>query len=226
MIGHLEVAQRHERTGEQYHRVLQLAHKRAVELGRIVESLLFLSRPQAATLTQLEVLDLNDWLERCLENRPDQSRSRDISLRSSLEGPLWIKVQPHLLGQLVENLLDNACKYSPQGQPIVLETAREGGAALLVIHDSGCGIAREDLSRIFEPFFRSSSTSQQRVAGVGLGLSVVERIVGAFGGIVSVQSQVGLGSRFEVRLPVTEVSDHSPSELPHAESAAAAPVRE
>ncbi len=213
MIGHLEVAQRYERSGEQYRRVIHLAHKRSVELGQIVESLLFLSRPDTSTMTQFELLDLNCWLMKYLENRPENDRSSDIVLRSSTQGSLWIKAQPHLLGQLVENLLDNACKYSRSGQPIVLVTAKEGGSALIVFEDSGCGIAREDLTRIFEPFFRSSSTSRHRPPGVGLGLSVVQRIVKAFGGTVTAQSEIGRGSRFEVRLPVTEFSDPESSAL-------------
>jgi len=131
---------------------------------------------------------------------------------------LWIKAQPHLLGQLVENLLDNACKYSLSGQAIVVATADDGGSALLVFEDSGCGIAREDLTRIFEPFFRSSSTSRQRVPGVGLGLSVAERIVKLFGGTVTAQSEIGRGSRFEVRLPMTKFSDEN-----SARSGASAP---
>src|SRR5271157_3868823 len=213
MIGHLEVAQRYERPVEYYRRVIQLAYKRSLELGQIVESLLFLSRPDTSTMTQFELLDLNCWLMKYLENRPENHRSSDIVLRSSTQGSLWIKAQPHLLGQLVENLLDNACKYSRSGQPIVLVTAKEGGSALIVVEDSGCGIAREDLTRIFEPFFRSSSTSRQRVPGVGLGLSVVERIVKAFGGTVTAQSEIGRGSRFEVRLPMTEFSDPESSAL-------------
>ena len=87
--------------------------------------------------------------------------------------PLWIKAQPHLFGQMVENLLDNASKYSRPGTPIVVRAAREGMSALLSVEDSGCGIAREDLPRIFEPFFRSSRTSHEQISGVGLGLSVV-----------------------------------------------------
>ena len=141
MIGHLEVAQRYERSVEQYRRVIHLAHKRSVELGRIVESLLFLSRPDTSTMTLFELLDLNCWLLKHLENRPENRRSSDIVLRSSTQGSLWIKAQPHLLGQLVENLLDNACKYSRPGQPIVLVTAKEDESALIAFEDSGCGIA-------------------------------------------------------------------------------------
>jgi signal transduction histidine kinase len=215
MIGHLEVAQRHERSSDQYRRVIHLAHQRAVNLGQIVESLLFLSRPDNSTLTQSALIDLDSWLAKHLADRPVDDRSGDIIYRMSEQGSLWIRAQPQLLGQAVDNLLDNACKYSPPGRPIILETARESESAVIIVEDSGCGIAQGDLERIFEPFFRSSSTSHQQVVGAGLGLSVVVRIIKAFGGTVTARSEVGRGSRFEVRLPVATSSDHEPSELSH-----------
>ena len=169
MIGHLEVAQRYERSGEQYRRVIHLAHKRSVELGQIVESLLFLSRSETSMLTQLELLDLNCWLKNYMESRPDNHRSSDIVLRSSTQGSLWIKAQPHLLGQLVENLLDNACKYSRCGQPIVLVTAKEGGSALIVFEDSGCGIAGKTWRGSSSPSFdrHRLPASESLVSGSG-----------------------------------------------------------
>jgi signal transduction histidine kinase len=207
MIGHLEVAQRHERSTEQYRHVIHLAHQRAIHLGQIVESLLFLSRPESSTLTRSVILDLNGWLAKALADRPDDERTSDLVLQSTAPGPLWIEAQPLLLGQVVENLLDNARKYSPAGQPIVLMTAREGESAVFAVQDSGCGIARADLMRIFEPFFQSSSTSHRQVPGAGLGLAVVARIVTAFGGTITARSEIGRGSRFEVRLPIAHAPE-------------------
>jgi signal transduction histidine kinase len=209
MIGHLEVAQRYERSSEEYRRVIQLAHKRSVELGQIVESLLFLGRADTATLTKAERIDLNGWLMNFLENRPDCARSCDIVLQSRTQNSIWIKAQPLLLGQLVENLLDNACKYSLPGKPIILSTAVETGIAVIAVEDSGCGISCADLTRIFEPFFRASSTVDRRAPGAGLGLAVVERIARAFGGTVTARSEIGCGSRFEVRLPMIEFSNEA-----------------
>jgi signal transduction histidine kinase len=206
MIGHLEVSQRNERSPEQYRRVIQLAHKRSVELGQIVESLLFLGRADTSTLTQFEPLEIVSWLKSFLENRPAHDRSTDIALLSNTQAALWVRAQPQLLAQLIENLLDNACKYSCPGQAIRVSVASDGGSAIIAVEDSGCGIAPEDLTRIFEPFFRSTSTSHRGVAGVGLGLSVVERIARAFHGSVAAQSEVGHGSRIHVRLPITALS--------------------
>jgi signal transduction histidine kinase len=166
-----------------------------------------LGRADLSTLTQSEPLDLVAWLIKFMENRADHDRSSDIVVHPSTQESLCIKAQPHLLGQLVENLLDNACKYSCPGTAVVVSTAGDGGSALIMVEDSGSGIAQEDLARVFEPFFRSSSTSHQKVPGAGLGLSVVERIVRAFGGTIIARSELGRGSRFEVRLPIAELSD-------------------
>jgi signal transduction histidine kinase len=220
MIGQLEVAQRQERSGDQYRRVIQLAHKRAVELGQIVESLLFLSRPESATLTRSDTFDLNRWLIEHMASRQENHRSSDIVITSLADRPLWIKAQPHLLGQLVENLLDNACKYSRPGTPVAVSATSQRDSALIAVEDSGCGIKPKDLPRIFEPFFRSSPSAGETVPGAGLGLSVVERVVKAFGGTIAAQSELGRGSRFEVRLPLCTAPDADPAEARHRSACA------
>jgi len=208
MIGHLEVAQRHERSGDEYRRIITATHKRAVEFGQVVESLLFLSRADSSTLTRLEALDLGHFLRAHEKARPSDGRSADITVHlPNGGGPLWIKGQPQLLAQLVGNLLDNACKYSRPGTPIVVSTEHADGWVALSVKDSGRGIAGEDLPRVFEPFFRSSPSPDERVPGVGLGLSVVRRIAEAFGGTVAVESEPGRGSRFVARFPRAEAPD-------------------
>jgi signal transduction histidine kinase len=209
LMGHLEVAQRHERSGEEYRRVISLAHRRAVELGRIVESLLFLGRADSATLIRVEPIDLGRWLVAHAENRPSDCRSGDIIIDRESGGEFWAKAHPTLLGQMLENLLDNAGKYSPSGSPILVRLAHREGDVVLTVEDRGRGIAREDLPRIFEPFYRASAPASDR--GTGLGLSVVRRIAEAFGGAVAVESELGRGSRFEVRLPVAEAPTDGPS---------------
>jgi signal transduction histidine kinase len=212
IAGHLEVALRSDRTPEEYRRIVQLAHRRAVDLGKIVESLLFLSRAGAAMLPQLESTELRAWLLEFLESRAECPRSGDIVIRQVDGDALWVRAQPHLLGQLLVNLLDNACKYSPPGSRVEIALAKDGGFALLSVEDFGCGIAHEDFARIFEPFYRASQSTPERVVGVGLGLSVVKRIADAFGGTVIVQSTVGEGSRFEVWLPLSVPSNREAGE--------------
>jgi signal transduction histidine kinase len=143
-----------------------------------------------------------------MEDRPTNDRTDDILVNTNSTVRLWINAQPHLLGQMLENLLDNARKYSPPGTSIVLSTTRAGASAVLTVEDSGSGIAPGDLSQIFEPFFRGTAAAGDGIPGIGLGLSVVKRVVDAFGGIVVADSRLGSGSRFEVRFPIENGQDN------------------
>jgi signal transduction histidine kinase len=201
MIGHLEVALRHDRSREEYRRVIQLAHRRAADLGQIVESFLFLSRADSATLTRPEPMELGPWLVAHMAHRPANERSADLAVDATRGSGLWIRAQPLLLAQMVENLLDNACKYSRPSTLVLVAVRPEGESAVLSVEDSGCGITAEDLPHVFEPFFRSQTPSGERIPGFGLGLAVVRGIAAAFGGTASVASELGRGSRCEVRLP-------------------------
>lgn len=202
LIGQLDVALRRDRPAEEYRRVIRVAHGRAVQLRRIVEALLSLSHPEAdAGRPGGETLDLARWVAGHMEDRRDPARAADAVRGGADGGPLWVRAHPPLLGQLLDNLLDNAGKYSPPGAPVVVRTWAEPGFAALAVEDAGMGIAAEDLPRVFEPFFRSAEARRLGKPGVGLGLALVRRIATASGGTVEVQSEAGRGSRFTLRLP-------------------------
>jgi len=210
LIGQLEVALRHERSGDDYRRALRSALGRAVQLGQIVEALLFLARADAdARIPDRETIDLNSWLSDHLTTRGSTVRGAEYQYHPQSETPLWVQCHPVLLGQLLDNLLDNAEKYGSTATPIEVKAAREGDTVILAVQDHGPGIAPADLSRIFEPFYRSPQARRQGAPGVGLGLAVVQRIASVFGGTVEVQSELGRGSRFECRLPAADPPGHN-----------------
>jgi signal transduction histidine kinase len=200
LLGQLEVAGRRERTVEEYQRVLEEAHCEAIRLRQIVESLLFMARAESeAGSPELEPIELVLWVRETLSGRLECDRADDIQERLTTEPPAWVQGQPQLLGQLLGNLLDNACKYSPPGTPITVEVGREGEYVTLAVQDEGVGLDALDLPHVFEPFYRSSKA--RRRPGVGLGLAVVERIAQVFGGAIRAESSPGRGSRFILRLP-------------------------
>jgi signal transduction histidine kinase len=197
LIGQMQVALRQERSREEYRRVLQSALERAMGLGQIVDALMFLGRAEAdAQLPECGPIELDPWLAEYLSQRP---ATDSIHCALHAEGS-WVRAHPPLLGQLIDNLLDNARKHGRPGTPILVETVPEGRAVVIAIVDDGPGIDPEDIPRVFEPFYRSAQARRQRIPGVGLGLAVVKRIAIAFGGSVSVRSEPGCGCRFEVRL--------------------------
>jgi heavy metal sensor kinase len=208
MLGQLEVALRRERPAGEYREALAVAHGQAERLRRIVEALLFLARADAeARQPDLERVDLCAWLADHLRGWDAHPRRPDLRGDLPQGGPHWVRVQSALLGQLLDNLLDNACKYSERGAPVTVRVGEAPGAVTLAVEDAGFGIAPEDLPHVFEPFYRSAQARQLGRAGVGLGLAVAQRIATALGGALSVASEPGKGARFLLRLPADAGAD-------------------
>jgi signal transduction histidine kinase len=209
ILGQIEVALRRERPVEEYQRVLSTVHKRGDHLGKIVESLLFLARTHTeASPTTFETLCLNSWLPQ-LEAWSDNQRAADIVLQCEDGEPCFVIAHAALLGELLNILVDNACKYSPPGTPIEITLDRDPDAALVQVVDHGRGIAEADLPHLFTPFFRSEDARRQGIEGTGLGLSIARRLSRLFGGELTVTSHLGSGSRFALRMPLarSEPSD-------------------
>jgi heavy metal sensor kinase len=201
LIGQLEVARRRERTVADYQQVLDQVHGEARRLCQIVESLLFMARAEnEAGRPDLKPLELVSWLRAHYGAWSSHERGGDLCLEIELEPPVWVRVHAHLLGQLLDNLLDNACKYSSTGSPIGVRLWRDATMVALAVEDHGFGLNAEDLPHVFEPFYRSAASRRRGVAGVGLGLAVVERIASVFGGTITAESEPGRRTRFVLRL--------------------------
>jgi two-component system OmpR family sensor kinase len=202
VLGQLEVLLRRERNAEEYKHVLLGIHGQASKLREIVETLLFLARADSeAKLPDLKEVDLSVWLPEYLQRWHDHPRSTDVHFELLADVPAWACVQAPLLEQLLSNLLENACKYSEVSTPIIVRLSRESDHLVCMVEDRGSGIAPEDLPHVFEPFYRSARARRRGLAGIGLGLAVVQRIAAAFGGSVSVESTNGQGTRFSLLLP-------------------------
>jgi heavy metal sensor kinase len=202
LLGEAEVVLRHERSAQEYREALTRAHSQALHLRQIVEMLLFLARADAeAALDALETVNLVVWLPAHLRRWSAHPRGSDLHAEVGASA-LPVRVQAPLLGQLLDNLLDNACKYSRPGTPVTVRLQEEKSTVALTVEDRGCGIAAEDVPHVFEPFYRSASARRLGRTGVGLGLAVARRIATAFGGTLTVESTVGAGSRFTLRLPL------------------------
>jgi signal transduction histidine kinase len=225
LIAAIEVARRRPRTVLEHERVLDGLHDDAVRLWRVVEALLFLARAEAeAGLPDLELLDLAAWATDQLRAWNGHERAPDLCFEGSDSDQLWTRAHRPLLGQLLDNLIENACKYSAPGTPIIVRVWCEADAVALAVEDRGCGISPEDLPHVFEPFYRADSARQLGHAGVGLGLAVARRIAATHGGTITADSAPDRGCRFVVRLPQAPAPEVAPAVVDHVDAVSPTPA--
>jgi signal transduction histidine kinase len=190
-------------------------------LTALIQNILDFSRLESGRKSlQLEPADAGEVVAGALDGF--RSRLEQKGFRVDLRlpaGPLPMRADVAALGQVVSNLLDNAVKYSDPARELAREIGvtlersaatqrgRGGPWAVIAVRDRGIGIAREEQGRIFERFHRVSSSLVHDVKGSGLGLALVDRIVRAHGGRVTVESELGNGSTFTVWLPLDEAAE-------------------
>ncbi len=182
-------------------------------LERMVGDLLDATRIEAGHLElEIEELDLREPTRAMVELYAPTSPTHEIILHAP-EEPVIVRGDALRLEQVLSNLLTNATKYSPKGGPVEITLSSEESEALLSVSDRGIGIEREELPNVFMPFRRRRLAAGVST-GAGLGLSIARRIVAAHGGRIEVESQVGVGSTFTVRLPLAGAGEAPSKERP------------
>jgi two-component system, OmpR family, sensor kinase len=206
LLGQVQVALRRDRSPEEYRRVLELVRAEGARLRQIVESLLVMAQPDG-TRPEPACVDLAEWVPEHLRRWAAHPRASDLCSEIKGNPPLGARVHEALLSQLLDNLVENACKYSVAGTLIVVRLWREDGSVCLGVEDQGCGLATDEIKHVFEPFFRTEKARNEGHSGVGLGLAVAARIAATLGGALDVQSAPGVGSLFMLRLPEAPMAE-------------------
>jgi signal transduction histidine kinase/DNA-binding response OmpR family regulator len=174
------------------------------QLTRLVDELLDVARiGQGKIVLQTQPLELATVVTQCLEmQRPALTVRRQTLTQSMPAQPVWIQGDPARLQQIINNLLNNANKYTPDGGSVHVTVAMEGGQAMLSVRDNGMGIEAELLPRVFELFEQGKRSLDRSQGGLGVGLTLVHRLVKLHEGRVEALSAgIGRGAEFRIHLP-------------------------
>jgi two-component system phosphate regulon sensor histidine kinase PhoR len=187
----------------QAEKFLGVIQRHSERMDKIVSDLLLLSEMESADrVLQKETVHLPEIIRTAVETLRPQAEGKKQNLRvEPMEGLPALRADSQKIHQVIINLLHNAISYTPEEGSITVEATPEPDGVEVSVTDNGIGIPSEDLSRIFERFYRVDKGRSRELGGTGLGLSIVKHIVEAHGGQVRVESKPGKGSRFTFFLP-------------------------
>lgn len=184
-------------------RFLEKIRDQSGRLTTLVADLLTLARIESgAVAPERRRLDAGAIVRECAARAAAACERKQLQFSAQIPSePVWALADDESLRQIVDNLLDNAAKYTPSGGAVALELAAREGGLEVAVRDSGIGIDPRDCERVFERFYRVDKARSRELGGTGLGLSIVKHLVQSLGGSVALQSELGRGSLFRVNLP-------------------------
>ncbi len=189
---------------EDTNRFLGIIIKHVNRLEAIVEDLLSLSRIERENFREalnLAMVRMGDIFQTAIQVCQKSAENKHIDIQILNGEDLEANVDATLLEQAILNLLDNAVKYSEEGSRVEILAENRNGMLAIHIRDYGSGIAKRNLSRLFERFYRVDKARSRQLGGTGLGLAIVKHIVQAHDGEITVDSKLGVGTTFSIFLP-------------------------
>jgi two-component system sensor histidine kinase BaeS len=146
-------------------------------------------------------VDLGELIDRTVASFEPLAAEHGLELSSATADDVAVQGDREQLQQVILILLDNAVRYTAEGGRVHVQARRDGGNAIITVHDTGIGIGEEELERVFERFYRSDEARNRQSGGAGLGLAIARELVMRHGGRISVESTEGAGSTFTIQLP-------------------------
>jgi signal transduction histidine kinase len=204
------------RSEEERARSAGIIDQEARRLTYLVENVLNFSRTEkGANRVSLEPADLDHEITEALELFAPLARARRMTVVGRLDASVVVLIDRGALRQILLNLLDNAVKYGPSGQTIVVGSEVAGDRARIWVEDQGPGIPHEHRQRVWEPYVRLNRQTEATTGGSGIGLSVVRELVSLHGGRTRAEGAPGGGARIVIELPLTQGhTDSPPGEAP------------
>ena len=184
---------------------LEIVQRSTARLVELVGDLLLVAEAERGPLAlDLGHIDFAEIVAYAVEAARPAADARRIALVFDAGEVGAVAGDATRLAQMVDNLIANAIKFTPEGGRVTVHAGRRGGDALFEVKDTGTGISEADRERLFDPFFRSRDANARAVPGTGLGLTITKAIVDAHGGTIDVETTPGGGATFRVCLPIGE----------------------
>jgi len=180
--------------------------EQADRLHQLIQDLLHLAQVESGRQAfDIRDVSLGAAIERCVPVYRERAQAKRLTFEvASCPVAVVVRADESGLETILDNLIGNAIQYTPEGGRVTVRYREEGNSAVLEVEDTGIGVSPRDQERIFERFYRVDKARSRELGGTGLGLAIVKHLAQAFGGQVSLTSDLGKGSVFRVRLPLAK----------------------
>lgn len=194
---------------ETKNKFLNIINEEANRLTRLINDILVLSDIENNKNKTIEKVDLNESIEDVFELMKSSAKIKNIEMIINGDKLPWIYGNKDEIKQMLINLVDNAIKYNNTHGCVLIQKKKTDNYCEIFIKDTGCGIPKEHIERLFERFYRVDKARSRAEGGTGLGLAIVKHIVLSLKGTIDVESEIGKGSTFVIKIPISHLQKNS-----------------
>ncbi|MBT3318698.1 MAG: hypothetical protein HN389_02875 [Clostridia bacterium] len=189
------------------YRFLDIIAQESSRLSKLIDEILVLSKLEQESFVASSTLDIRFEVESSVKLLKIEADKKNIDITISVPSEeVLVVTKISRIDQMMINLLSNAIKYNKENGKIIVSLTKKDNKAIITIEDTGIGIGKEDIPRLFERFYRVDKSRTRALGGTGLGLSIVNHIVNIQNGEIDVESKLGVGTKFTITLPLATIS--------------------
>lgn len=213
IMGFIELLQKDDHDEEKRQSFYNIIATESARLLKMVNDVLYVSRTseqksKESKTENNESCNIGVQIHKYVKELAPLAEKRNINVDINMNaGNIYVSVPESKVARILTNIIENAIKYNRESGKVFIDVSEEGSSVIIRIKDTGVGIASEELDKVFDKFYRSSTSKKMNIDGTGLGLAIAKDIVESYGGEIKVESELGKCTEFMISLPISKFEE-------------------
>jgi len=213
IMGFIELLQKDDHDEEKRQSFYNIIATESARLLKMVNDVLYVSRTSEQKSKENktennESCNIGVQIHKYVKELAPLAEKRNINVDINMNaGNIYVSVPESKVARILTNIIENAIKYNRESGKVFIDVSEEGSSVIIRIRDTGVGIASEELDKVFDKFYRSSTSKKMNIDGTGLGLAIAKDIVESYGGEIKVESELGKCTEFMISLPISKFEE-------------------
>lgn len=213
IMGFIELLQKDDHDEEKRQSFYNIIATESARLLKMVNDVLYVSRTSEQKSKENktennESCNIGVQIHKYVKELAPLAEKRNINVDINMnESNIYVSIPESKVARILTNIIENAIKYNRESGKVFIDVSEEGNSVVIRIKDTGLGIASEEIDKIFDKFYRSSTSKKMNIDGTGLGLAIAKDIVESYGGEIKVESELGKCTEFMISLPISKFEE-------------------